>query len=255
MYHARWRERLSRGSMSKTGRPGVRLTQEELATHIASSLINIRRLCEIFDSGHHYIAFTLASEIHRFLISGQRALQIRGDRSFPSPAFDYSEQSVGTEVKLIAVGGRWDKPEEGAYFAPMKDVHGLKKLPFRDWWNREVIYRTRLSEEGRSSLNRTSIFARGRPWISEEAFKRIMQERRLLTRRTFIELVRNKFGAHLDEEVPETLSELMRTDILDFGVIYGGRSITDSLIPPVAAMVRQIAYEVILAFDEGDRNE
>jgi hypothetical protein len=69
-------------------------------------------------------------------------------------------------------------------------------------------------------------------------------------------MVRNKLGAHLDRELPEDLDNLQRPNIFGCGIeVNNGEtklSTSDGSLPmtvgPLAAMVRQIAHEVLQAF-------
>jgi hypothetical protein len=79
----------------------------------------------------------------------------------------------------------------------------------------------------------------------------------------FVEMTRNKFGAHLDPETPEMLDNLQRTVSLGivFAVNLGGtvfNTADDSLrtvIGPAAAMMRQIAHELLSAYGIADAAE
>lgn len=81
-------------------------------------------------------------------------------------------------------------------------------------------------------------------------------KRRVLVRRDFVELVRNKFGAHLDEEIPDTLDALLKAQIFgaDFAVNVAGEvhSIANGKLPvvsgPAAAMMRMISEEVLVGY-------
>lgn len=223
------------------------LSDEQLISHVTSSIETIRQLCHIFDGGHPYIAFTLASELHRVLTVGGVAIQLRGTRTFPTQARQLDPTNLLPENKLIAVQTGGDPP--ALSFVPTLDAGAGEtvRIAFKDWWNRDPIYRAGVIQPG---SNPTMI-----PLSSGEHVP--LPERQVLFRRTFIELMRNKLGAHLDIDQPELLNELQRSSAFgaDFGVgtPTGMLSSADGSLPmlvgPAAAMTRQIAHEVLKAFD------
>jgi hypothetical protein len=81
--------------------------------------------------------------------------------------------------------------------------------------------------------------------------------RRTLTRREFIDDMRNRLGAHSDTELPELLDELQRHTswgTSDISTVFNGAklSVSDGTLPvlagPSSAMIRRIAAEVLDAY-------
>ena len=71
-----------------------------------------------------------------------------------------------------------------------------------------------------------------------------------------IETIRNKLGAHLDRDIPEELNQLQKAHAFGISIraAIDGKTLDtiDGTMPmktgPGAAMVRQIAHEVLEAF-------
>lgn len=225
----------------------VQLTDEQVLAHVQASLETIRHLCRVFDEGHPYVAFTLASEVHRILTAGGAATRARGTRQFSTPPDDLPPNNLMPGNKLIAARLSGEPPEVS--FMPLlsgsENQH--RSLNFREWWNRDIVYRAGAAKPGESSA---LIPVRIEDQVPES-------QRETLTRRTFIELMRNKLGAHLDIDQPELLDHLQKSTA--FGGTFvietpaGLLSTEDGTLPmrvgPAAGMTRQIAHELLCAFD------
>ncbi|GAM98090.1 hypothetical protein U91I_01720 [alpha proteobacterium U9-1i] len=84
------------------------------------------------------------------------------------------------------------------------------------------------------------------------------EKRKRLVRREFVELMRNKLGAHLDEEIPELLDALQRSESFGVdvewrvptGVVSIGAGTLPVVVGPAAAMMRKISQELIDAYTD-----
>ena len=213
------------------------ITVKDMDSQLKLSLSTIERLCEIYDGGHPYIAFTLSSEIHRLLIAGTNATKIRGDMVFSTVDRPYRADTVNAWHKLFYFHARVDPSQTPPQFiecVPQFMASAkVKPLKFREWWNRDMIYR---AERPRNPSDPCTQY----------------------TRRTFIEQVRNKIGAHLDAEIPEELDRLQRIE--NFGMnmsLHYNKMVTSTRagtlrvkIGPAPATIRQIAHEVVAALKE-----
>jgi hypothetical protein len=228
-----------------------RQTDAELAQHINQSVKTIEGMCSLFDNGNTHIAFSLATEIQKVLTTGQHVVQVRGDMLFPTINFDYSRRNLAPEHKLIAVSLFANSDQDPPYYvdfviASKNDSASIKWLHFRDWWNKDIVYRAGASAPGTPA----GVFP------TDERLHVPKSKREAFTRRLLIQEMRNKFGAHLDREIPEALRLLQTADALgiSIGVNVGGAILNthDGTLPmktaPSAAMVRQIAHEVLEAF-------
>jgi hypothetical protein len=219
-------------------------------------LETIRQLCTLYDNGNAYITFTLGTEVHKFL-TAESNVRVRGSKKFPTLQDDYSDKNLLSEHKLIGTrcyrGDRADPPRIECHPAFPSTPYPIKLLDFRDWWNRDVIYRANASPLGWNPLTVPLQVQDQIPY----------NQREKLVRRTFVEMTRNKFGAHLDAETPEMLDNLQRTESLGivFAVNLGGTVFNTAdgslrtVIGPAAAMMRQIAHELLCAYGIADTAE
>jgi hypothetical protein len=226
----------------------VRLSEAQLQEHIAAGLENIRHLCSVYDSGHPYISFSLATEVYRVLCSNPVVVRLRGTKEFTSPVLPgMDDPNVLTpRNKLVGVQFGGDPPILNYLPAFLLDRPRSRPLPFREWWNRDVIYR---AGAGKHGLPADVIPAREEDQVSH-------QDRQTLVRREFVEQMRNKLGAHMDEEIPEVLEDLQKAAA--FGAVFSIQTPTGEFstargnLPigagAAAAMMRQIAEEVLVAY-------
>jgi hypothetical protein len=241
--------------MSRSGGDRTRrMTDEEVAEHARQNLQTIRDLSALYDKGSHYIAFTLATEVHKFLTTS-RNVRLRGSKRFPRLQDDYTERNLLNEHKLISFrvySGSSSVPSSLECRPAFPDSpFTIKPLKFREWWDRDVIFRASAAPLGWKNPITVPV---------QEVDQVPYHERRRLTRRTFVEQTRNKFGAHLDEEIPELLDELQRKE--SFGIILAVNingtifnTADGSLhmrVGPAAAMMRQIAHELLVAYEVSD---
>lgn len=212
----------------------------------------ISTLAQVYDSGSPNVAPALATEISKFLTTGDKITSVRKDTMFTTVDFDYSPLNLAAEHKLIVADFHGHSDQEPPFFVTFRHAssgptpNGFKSLSFVEWWNRDIIYRASAAPD------------QSRPLLipTNPAHLVPRNSRKTLTRREFIQLVRNKLGAHLDRHLPEELDNLLRSS--GFGIaieaeVAGTKlSTEDGSLPvtigPWAAMVRQIAHEVLEAF-------
>ena len=225
------------------------LTELELAEHERLSLETISRLCEIYDAGHPYIAFTLAADTYRFLTESSNTKQ-RGTKQFITFTPPHRKTNLLCEHKLTTANVRGDTQGWYLEFVPTIFSKPLpyptKLLTFRDWWNRDIIYRASAAPPG---TNPSIVPLDPNLQIPYE-------KRRRFVRREFVQLMRNKFGAHLDKEVPELLDTLQRSESFGVGLTVNlpsgpVNSLDGTLrtrVGPGAGIMREIAEEVLIAY-------
>jgi hypothetical protein len=96
---------------------------------------------QIYDAGHPPIVFNMAVELKKLLIDNTSAVKLRGSHRFSTYDDDHNERTISPSEKLIARRLCGDPPvlevRPQFYSAGLPIVN----LPFRDWWNRDVIYR------------------------------------------------------------------------------------------------------------------
>jgi hypothetical protein len=128
------------------------------------------------------------------------------------------------------------------------DSDRLKKVDFKTWWNRSVVYRAGSAPEGSPP-----------GFIPMDQSLRIPHEKRLkFSRREFVHLIRNKLGAHADVNRPEILDKLQSSEL--YGVSFkiqspSGIYSTDDgtiivKIGPAAASIRQISHEIVQVLNQ-----
>jgi hypothetical protein len=235
----------------RNGKPMYRQTEAEMAQHIEESVRNMEGMCGLFDSGNAYIAFSLAAEIHKVLTTGQNIALFRADMRFPTVSFEYSPGNLAAEHKLIMADQHAHSDQNPPVYidfipASADGSFPIKWLSFRDWWNRDVIYRASAAPPG-TPVGRIP---------TDERAQVPKNKRKTFSRRELIEAIRNKLGAHLDRHIPEELNQLQKAHAfgISIRVTVDGKTLDtlDGSMPmktgPGAAMVRQIAHEVLEAF-------
>jgi hypothetical protein len=220
----------------------VSLSDARLAQNLDTSILTLRTLCEAYDAGSFHVAFSMTNEVRKILIGNPYFVRVRGEKKFKTarPFFGEGTQvlrdsrgrpfvidgNIMPENRLIAV-----RSGQGTViFVPTSlNEHQGALLSFRDWWNRDVIYR-----DGSSAT-----------------------PRRQLTRREFVDDMRNRLGSHSDTVLPELLDELQRHTswgATDISINFNGQtlSVSDGTLPvlagPSSAMSRRIAAEVLDAY-------
>jgi hypothetical protein len=228
-----------------------RQTEAEMAQHIEESVRNIEGMCGLFDGGNAYIAFSLAAEIHKVLTTGQNIALFRAGMRFPTISFEYSPRNLAAEHKLIMAEQHAHSDQNPPLYVDFIPISRdgsfpIKWVPFRDWWNRDVIYRASAAPPGTPVGHIPT----------DERYQLPKNKRKTFSRRELIETIRNKLGAHLDRDIPEELNQLQKAHAFGISIraAIDGKTLDtiDGTMPmktgPGAAMVRQIAHEVLEAF-------
>lgn len=232
--------------MKETQR-SIRLTEAQLQGHIDNGLRILKHLCDRYDNGHPYVVFTMATEIQRILDSNAYARRLSGSKNYPSPKSRSDRTNLLADPKLVVASISGDPPVVDfiPVFCGRPEVK-TESLKFRDWWSRDKIYRASAALPG---MPGDLIPVRPEEQVPYE-------ERDTLVRERFIDMMRDKLGAHLDEEIPEALDNMQKSH--SFGVSLsvqtpsGEFNTHDGTLPvrtgPAAAMMRQISQEVLVAY-------
>lgn len=222
----------------------------ELLKVAERSLDTLEQLCAVYDGGFAAIAFSMATELHNLLSQNTGATKVRGQIKFPSLFMkgddrDYSRMLNALHQLTIArIGGN---PPVLDFIPKYEAGDGLEVSDenFRDWWNREVIYRASAAPPGTPA---GMIPVNDSPTVP-------FKDRETITRRELITLLRNNDGSHTGAEYAVILEEL--NDTLGWGSFGystpdGDFSTDDGTLvtrtPIIAAMVRQIVWEVLVAY-------
>jgi len=218
-------------------------------------LENIRALCRIYDDGHQYIAFTLATEVRKVLVDNPASARTRGEKRFPTPKNDYRPTNLAAELPLaiaqvhVKSGGKLGEVPTGTVtFLPtsIEAPLGMEWLLFREWWNRDVIFRASAAPKGAPPH-----------LIPTNTAEQVPRSKRYsMSRRTFVDLMRNKVGAHIDSDLPEVLEGLLKGFYfgMDLRVEYGEGALSlhegtmHVEVGVAAAMMREIGHEVLWAY-------
>jgi hypothetical protein len=235
--------------MTKKSRTRSRSTDELLAS-FEQSLTTLQHFARLYDSGYAPVVFAIATEIHKILVENNAAMRLRGELAFTSPDHGDVSNMLNALHKLTGaqVGGHPPAIEFLPAFR-LEDAVPLTKMKFRDWWNRDVIYRASAALPGTPA---GMIPVNDSPSVP-------FQDRETLTRRELIELVRNKLGAHTESEFPILLEELdearswggfaIETPDGVFDTDNGTLLVKVSVLP---ATVRQICHELLVAYGRQD---
>lgn len=228
-----------------------KLTEAELRSLFEQSLSALSRLALVYDDGFHPIALQMATEVHKLLTHDGPATQLRGMQTFTTVDIGNESRMLNAMHKLVGarIGGNPPRLDFIPDFQIDKPGNPAAKLSFREWWNRDIIYRASAAVPGGPPglipINDT-------PSVPFEA-------RETINRRDFVALLRNKLGAHQDNDLPVLLDELEESR--SWGVFVcqtpdGVCSTEDGTLTMgasiMAAMMRQIAHEVLTAYGRGD---
>ncbi len=225
-----------------------RLSNDQLEFHLLEGLKNLEQFNQIYDAGRPYIAFSMTTEICRILTDNNYLCRIRGSKIFTTPDFDFAEDNIMPQFKLICMKAQFEPAS--IEFIPrfMEPNYKTRNLKFTDWWNREHIW-----VEGVFG-GRSKDAMRDPEMLTAAGFAK----REKISRRELTTLMRNKLGAHLDKSIPTLLREFEQA--VSFGAeIEAGKdgkifSTKDGSLPmtvsPGPAMVRQISHEILAAYRE-----
>lgn len=237
----------SRPHNTRTRRRG----NAELLAAFDQGLSTLSELAKVYDRGHSPIVFLIATEIHKILTENVAATRLRRTRNFTSPEYPDDRQMLNAMHKLTTARLRGEpaKLEFLPTFYSAEHEGPLRNLNFRDWWNRDVIYRASAALPGTPA---GLIPVNDTPTVPHA-------KREKVTRRELIAILRNKLGAHQDVDFPTILDDLESSNNWAAFAIQtpeGVLSTEDGTLPvdisPLPAMVRQICHELLIAYDRPD---
>ena len=224
------------------------VSMDELNEYAEASLTTILALAKAYDTGHTVVSFSLAAEMYKLLTENPAAVKYRKNRIFTSPNYGDETKMLNSMHKLTGV-----VIEPGHFVSHVPDFYfcadDLIELDFNDWWIGDIIYRASASPAGSSigclPVNDSPIV----PWEKRDKF----------SRQRFLYMLRVKLGSHQDPKIPVILDQIDSS--LDVSVVCvkegsdlyctdnGGLSVR---VGPVAATVRQIAHETLIAYGRAD---
>jgi hypothetical protein len=206
-------------------------------------------MARIYDEGYAPIAFAMATEVQKILTENGAATRLRGTRTFTSPDYGDETSLLNAMHKLTSalVGG--DPPT--LTFVPdfYSGEDGLRELPYREWWNRDIIYQASAAEPGTPAglipVNDTPVV----PY----------EDREKITRMRLVNLLRNKIAAHQSADMPLLLDEIQTTNTwagfscqTPEGVLSTDDGSLPVIVGPIPAMMRQITHELLVAYGRDD---
>jgi hypothetical protein len=230
-----------------------KLGEDELRKMVETNLDTLQQLVRVYDAGYSIIAFAMATEIQKILGENAWTVKLRGRLRFGSTVPDQGRSQLNAFHPLVGARVGGVDPEVTylpTFMMPDREGQPVRALEFRIWWNREVVYRASAAVPG--TLPRGAIPVNDTPVHP-------FDDRTSLTRRQVIGMLRDKLGAHQDDELPSVLDDLQDGLDIGFGVRMPDGSERNTFdgslkiaVPPLPAMVRQIAHEVLVAYGRHD---
>jgi hypothetical protein len=226
------------------------LSESDLLNSFGQSLDTLAHIAGIYDGGFAPISLVMATEVRKILTENAAATRLRGAMTFTTPrgADDPRNLSSMNKLTMARLGGS----PPALTFLPQfyqPQPEQLVTLPFRDWWNKDVIYRAGAAPPGTPP---GMIPVNGSPTVPFE-------KREKTTRMGLVNLLRNNLGAHQTSEMPaliDTLEEARSWGNFALGTPDGMLSTDDgslkALVSPMAAMMRQISHELLVAYGRTD---
>ena len=229
--------------------PGRQLTEGELLASFNQGLDTLQHLASTYDGGYAPIVFLMATEVNKILTENGAATKLRGMRLFQTPIDDHDETVLSALHKLTIMQMGGEPPSLS--FQPIFYSPGLplKDVDFRTWWQRDMIYRASAAGPG------------GPPGLIPIIDSLIVpyDKRERTSRMRLVNLLRNTLGAHQTSEMPTLLDDLQETRNWGCAIIQtpdGVFSTEDGSLPvlvsPLAAMMRQITHELLVAYGRSD---
>ena len=124
-----------------------RHTNYELKAHTLSSLRTIERLCRIYDSGHHYIAFTNFKIFTNWIY-----VRWRTTKKVPTVSVVHHSHHLLAYHKLISIKVIGADPPDIPHVEWEPWFRGvppeIRLRDFREWWNRDIIHRASAAKPG-----------------------------------------------------------------------------------------------------------
>jgi hypothetical protein len=209
------------------------LTNGERQSIVEGSLRRLRVLQNVVDEEPSLCLF-MAIEMWNVFNNSWIQPQLK-TRKFPTPAM-YKD---GRKMELLfpLVGFKIEQNPPSVAFCPTLSQLGggmrYDYIPFKDWWKKEIAHQPMRSPEDQEKVDVTE-----------------------LTRFGVIRAIRNKLAAHQDHIRPRLLDELEQSMLTKgWNFNFGGvpYQIGDGKLqvsyPYMYALVRQINYEVLAAFN------
>ncbi|WP_294173219.1 hypothetical protein [uncultured Sphingomonas sp.] len=203
----------------------------------------------VYDQGYSPIGSSIATEVYKVLTENGEATRPRGKLNFSGP-LDYDNPSVLSEVEKLTfmeLGG--DPPKLG--YLPIYRSGDVQKftMSFRDWWNKDVIYRASAAMPGSSP---GMIPVNESPSVPYD-------KREKLTRLRLVQLLRNKVGSHLEADWPLLLDQIDDERAWGIATIQTPDRVLSTQdgtlkveVRRLPAMMRQISHELVEAYGRGD---
>jgi hypothetical protein len=227
-----------------------KLSDTELLQAFDQSLDTLQHLSSTYDNGYAPIAFMMATEVYKILTENSAATRLRSDKRFLSPIDGHGPTVLTPQHKLTIaqIGGDPITLTFLPHFYGADD--DLETLDFKKWWNNDIVYCASAAMPG---TPQGLIPVNGSPVLPYE-------KREKVTRLRLTNLLRNKRGAHLNADLPLLLDTLdsskswagdigVETATGFFSTADGSLKVT---VSPIAAMMRQITHELLLAYGRFD---
>lgn len=226
------------------------LSYSDLLNSFGQSLDTLAHLASVYDGGFAPISLLMATEVRKILTENAAATRLRGAISFTTPrgADDPRNLLSMNKLTIARLGGN----APTLTFCPqfyLPQPEQLVALPFRDWWNKDIIYRASSAPRGTPA---GMIPVNDSPTVP-------FDKREKITRMGLVNLLRNNLGAHQTAEMPEiidVLEEARSWGNFAMGTPDGMLSTDDGslkvLVTPMSAMMRQIAHELLVAYGRSD---
>jgi hypothetical protein len=223
------------------------LSESDLLNSFAQSLDTLSHLASIYDGGFAPISLAMATEVRKILTENAAATRLRGAMSFTTPrgADDPRNLSPMNKLTIARIGESLTFLPQ--FYQPQPDQ--LVGLSFREWWNKDVIYRAGAAPPG---MPAGMLPINGSPMIAFE-------KREKTTRMGLVNLLRNNLGAHQTSEMPALI------DVLEAARSWGNFYIETpdemlstndgslrAQVSPMSAMMRQISHELLVAYGRSD---
>ena len=219
------------------------LNEGEITANISDMLALICQLCSAYDEMQPLISLSIAVELQKFH-THTNVIKQRKFRKFFTPSDLSNPNNLSFEQKLAFFYISGNKPSVFCFPKYLDDelyASHFYNCDFKTWWNRDVIFRASAAKSG---VPHGLIPLKSNDQIPYE-------KRPTLSRRTFLQLVRNKIAAHSDNKIPEILYNLQK--FLTVDIVVDGLSTGDGSLPikitMAAAMIRQIAHETLVAYE------
>lgn len=216
---------MGKQSRGKAAARATRRSRADLMEHLAESRSFLERSAAAYDDGYEAEAKRLAVTLRTLLHTTNRShglldqLGLVGTLRFVDTAAPINPNNLVPTPGLLVMeltggsGGRYVPP-----LAMLSPEREKPPVPFHGWWHGPVMKEP------------------GRTW----------------SRREFVLTLANKEGgAHVDPALDDDYDRLVRRNALGFVYVENDTE-ADFTGSPVAASVRQIAYEVLATLDSAD---